>query len=181
MLDNVFSRPNTWLWPCTRVLTVASSKSQKIQDGFFTSSMSSAGEDSLRSHTSPRRPPNRHATFRCSLSPPRGEGLEEEESVHTSHYGKVSLICSNCCSLATNKYSQCTTKLLVSLRGFADVGCQTRQSSFMPFMLLKGCKENCEVTTPLSEERLVDWPFRSVSQERRGGGWAMERQNAACR
>lgn len=73
-------------------------------------------------------------------------------------------------------YSQCTTNLLESLRGFADVGCHTRQSNFMPFMFLRGCREYCEVTTPLSEERLVDWPFRSVSQERRGGGCATERQ-----
>lgn len=141
--------------------------------------MSSAAQDSLHSRTSPQRSPNRHATFRCSPSPPREEGLEEEEeekNVCTSHYGPVSLICSNCCPCATNKYSQCTTNLLESLRGFADVGCHTRQSNFMPFMFLRGCREYCEVTTPLSEERLVDWPFRSVSQERRGGGCATERQ-----
>lgn len=83
---------------------------------------------------------------------------------------------SNCCSCATNRYPQCTTNLLESLRGRFEVGCHTRQSSFIPFMFLRGCKEYCEVTTPLSKERLVDWPFRSVSQERRGGGWATERQ-----
>lgn len=81
----------------------------------------------------------------------------------------------------SDQYSQCTTTLYGSLRGVGEVGCHTRQSSFLPFMPLRGCKEYCVVTTPLSEERLVDWPLRSVSQERRGGGRATERQKAACR
>lgn len=83
---------------------------------------------------------------------------------------------SNGCSWPRNKNSQWTTNLLVSLRGSARVGCHTRQSNFMPFMFLRGCREYREVTTPLSDTWLVDWPFRSVSQERRGVGWATERQ-----
>lgn len=38
-------------------------------------------------------------------------------------------------------YSQCTTRLFLILRGLCDVGCHTRQSSFMPFMALSGCSE----------------------------------------
>lgn len=76
-------------------------------------------------------------------------------------------------------YSQCTTRRLLSRRGVGEVSCQTRQSSFLPSMLLSGYREYWAETAPLLEERLVERPFSSVSQERRGGGRAMERQVAA--
>ncbi len=77
--------------------------------------------------------------------------------------------------------SQCTTRLLEILTGpFCD-GCQTRQSSFCPFMLRRGWRENWMEATSPSELRFWLWPARSVSQERLAIGLATERHKAAGR
>lgn len=77
--------------------------------------------------------------------------------------------------------SQCTTRLLLSLRGSSRAGCNTRQSSLRPFMLRRGCSKYWDETTPSPELLFCDWPGTSVSQERRGGGRPTARQVAATR
>lgn len=76
--------------------------------------------------------------------------------------------------------SQWTSSRLESLRGCSRPGCHTRQSSFLPFMLLSGCSRY-ELDTEPSLVRFWTWPGRSVSQERRGGGWPTARHRAAER
>ena len=78
-------------------------------------------------------------------------------------------------------YSQCTCRVLLILRGCLRPGCHTRQSSLLPFMLRSGCSEKNVEMAPPPELRFWPCPGRSVSQERRGGGWATARQVAATR
>lgn len=76
---------------------------------------------------------------------------------------------------------QCTTSVFLMRWGRSRVGWLTRQSSFLPFMFRRGCRENWDDTRPPSPVLFCDWPGRSVSHERVGGGWAVERQMAATR
>lgn len=77
--------------------------------------------------------------------------------------------------------SQCTVSLLAILSGPFWDGCQTRQSSFCPFMLRRGWRENWIEATMPSKLRFWLWPERSVSQERPAIGLAIERHVAAGR
>lgn len=76
-------------------------------------------------------------------------------------------------------YLHWTTRWFESLRGCSRAGCHTRQSSFFPFMLRRGCREKKLDTEPLSLVRFCICPGRSVSHETRGVGRPTARQEAA--
>lgn len=78
-------------------------------------------------------------------------------------------------------YSHWTTSWFEILRGCCRAGCHTRQSSFFPFMLRRGCSEKKLDTEPAVLERFWIWPGRSVSHETRGVGRPIARQEAARR
>lgn len=78
-------------------------------------------------------------------------------------------------------YSHWTTSWFENLRGCCRAGCHTRQSSFFPFMLRRGCSEKKLDTEPALLERFCIWPGRSVSHEMRGVGRPIARQEAARR
>lgn len=78
-------------------------------------------------------------------------------------------------------YLHWTTRLFEILRGCSRAGCHTRQSSFFPFMLRRGCREKKLDTEPLSLVRFSICPGRSVSHETRGVGRPTARQEAAWR